>query len=128
MTIAEFNQVYPNTLKRLPGKGKRGHKYRAQPTTIDGQRFASKGEAERYLVLRNLATHGQIDDLRLQVAYPLKVNGQLICTYVADFVYTEHDRQIVEDYKGVRLPIYKLKAKLMKAIYGIIIHETGRQR
>ena len=56
--------------------------------------------------------------------YPLRVNGALIGHYIADFVYWENDERVVEDCKGVKTPIYRIKCKLMKAIYGIEIKET----
>jgi hypothetical protein len=60
------------------------------------------------------------------VSYKLEINGILICTYIADLVYwrTGKPKEIVEDVKGVRTPEYKIKKKLMKAIYGIDIFET----
>lgn len=104
------------------------NKYGAQPTVVDGIRFASKREARRWQELKLLEKGKQISGLRRQLRYPLEVYGELIATYVADFVYypTPHDSPVVvvEDTKGVRTPEYKLKAKLMKAIYGITILET----
>lgn len=94
-------------------------KYRNQRT----RGFASKKEAKRYDELRLLEKAKQISFLRTQVRYPIKVNGTLVCTYIADFVYVG-DREIVEDCKGLRLPLYQLKKKLMKAVYGIDILET----
>jgi hypothetical protein len=86
--------------------------------------FASKKEAARYQELKLLEKAGEIGKVVCQRRYPLRVNGQLICTYVADFVYDDGRTVIVEDCKGVRTSIYKLKTKLMKAIYGITILET----
>jgi hypothetical protein len=72
---------------------------------------------------------GEARNLRLQVPYKLEVNGSLICKYIADFVYEERQRdgswrEHVEDVKGFKTPEYKLKAKLMKAVHGIIVRET----
>lgn len=93
--------------------------------------FASKKEAGRYQELLLLKKAGAICELKTQVAYTLSVNDQLICLYVADFVYLEETgdksdplRVIVEDVKGYRTPEYKIKAKLMKACHGITIRET----
>jgi len=52
------------------------------------------------------------------------VAGQHICTYRADFAYDENGARVVEDAKGVRTPAYRLKAKLMKAVFNIEIRET----
>jgi hypothetical protein len=101
------------------------NKYRNEPQTIDNIRFASRKEADFYVVLRTLLRAGLISDLRWQVRYPLRVNGQLICTYVADFVHIdEHGMEIVTDVKGVRTREYITKKKLMAAIYGIAIREV----
>jgi hypothetical protein len=47
-----------------------------------------------------------------------------ICAYVADFCYRENGVDVVEDVKGTRTELYKIKAKMMWAIYRIIIKET----
>lgn len=103
-------------------------KYRAKRTTIDGINFASLGEARRYVDLKHLQSLGRIKNLQLQVAYPLAVNGYKLCTYVADFVYVEDGKTIVEDFKGVRTPIFRLKAKMMKALLGIELRITGSRK
>ena len=101
-------------------------KYHAIPTEVEGIRFASRMEARRYQELRLLEGAGEIRDLELQPRYPLRVNGRLICTYVADFRYWDvrEGRHVVEDAKGVRTSTYKLKAKLMKAVYEIDVQEV----
>ena len=99
-------------------------KYHAQPTTLDGHTFPSLREASRYSELCLLLRAGDITDLSLQVPFPIHVNGTLACTYIADFVYTQDGRRVVEDSKGFRTPIYKLKRKLMKIVRGITILET----
>ncbi len=103
-------------------------KYRAKRTVIDGITFASRGEALRYQDLRCMEKAGRIKDLQLQVAYPMSVNGYKLCTYVADFVYLEDGKKIVEDFKGVRTPIFRLKAKMMKALLGIELRITGSRK
>jgi hypothetical protein len=99
-------------------------KYHAVPTVIDGIRFDSKAEAARYRDLRILEAAGEIYNLQVHVQYPLVVNGIKIGSYEADFVYGENGRIVVEDVKGVKTPVYRLKNKLMKAIHGIEIVET----
>jgi hypothetical protein len=109
-------------------------KYHAQPTVVDGIRFHSKREAQRYGELKLLETHGRIHGLELQPAYPLDVLGlasSKIGTYVADFKYCEcltpHDCMcmalVVEDVKGVKTALYKWKKKHVEAQYGIQIRE-----
>jgi len=100
-------------------------KYSNKPVELDGYTFASKLERDRYADLKLLAYAGKVTDLRLQVAYPLIVNGEKVCTYVADFVYTDTDtgQSVVEDAKGYVTPVYNLKRKLMHAIHSITIRE-----
>ena len=105
-------------------------KYGNKKTVIDGITFDSKKEAERYCELRLLLRSGRIKDLRLQVPYEVvpsvKIHGvkQRAVKYIADFVYTEAGREIVEDSKGVRTREYVIKRKLMKHVHGIDIRET----
>jgi hypothetical protein len=101
-------------------------KYRAKPTTIDGIRFASKAEARRYQELKLLERAGEIHNLETHPKYTLSVNNQVICTYTADFRYEESGEVIVEDVKSrpTMTPVYRLKKKLMKAIYDIDIKEV----
>ena len=99
-------------------------KYHAVRTTVDGITFASKKEAARFVELRLMERAGEIGQLTLQPVWPLVVNGVKICNYIADFQYRTPVGRIVEDVKGVKTPVYKLKKKLMLAVYGIEIYET----
>lgn len=102
------------------------HKYSAVPTTVDGIRFHSKGEAMRYQELRLLEQAGAISGLELQPKFKLEVNGVKIGDYVADFRYTEAGKVVTEDYKGMKTPVYNLKKKLMLALHGVDILEMSR--
>lgn len=114
--------------------GTRRHKYGAVPTVVDGIRFASKAEAKRYQELLLLAKAGEIEMLTLQEEYPLTVNcgaltgGKVIGKYVADFAYFDkrHKRNVVEDVKGFKTPLYRWKKKHVEAQYGISITEVAR--
>jgi hypothetical protein len=108
----------------------KGQKYRAEPTTVDGFRFASKREARRYVELKLLERAGKIGGLEIQPRFDLCVGAMdgrrvKICTYVADFRYWDlvAKRSVVEDVKGVRTPVYRLKRKLMLALYGVDVQE-----
>src|SRR4051812_28082113 len=114
---------------RLPARSK----YRAVRTEVDGIVFASKREAKRYSELKMLRDSGHIFLLVRQPRYRLVVNGKHCGDYVADFEYfpmkaggTEYDpgRKVIEDVKGVKTPVYRLKKKLVEAIYGIEIREV----
>lgn len=99
-------------------------KYRAIPTTVDGIRFASKKEAARYGQLKLMEKAGEISELCTQTKYPLTVGGTTVATYIADFTYRKQGSTVVEDVKGVLTPVYRLKKKLMLAIWGIKIQEV----
>ena len=92
-------------------------KYNNVKQVVDGFKFDSKKESIRYLELREKQKHGIIKYL--------KINGVKVCKYIADFVYYKHGSGIiVEDVKGVKTAIYRLKKKLMKAVHKIEIKET----
>lgn len=108
---------------------KRRQKYGNRITHVGGERFDSAKEARRWQELCLLVRAGEIRDLRRQVAYPLVVNGMLVASFVADFVYVEGGQVVVEDVKGgttkaTRPERYRLKKKLMLAIHGVEIRET----
>lgn len=104
------------------------NKYHASKTEIDGIRFDSRKEAARYSELKLLERAGEIRDLQLQVPFELipKQEGERACTYVADFVYhmTDTGKMVVEDAKGMRTDVYKIKRKLMLWRHGIRIREV----
>jgi Protein of unknown function (DUF1064) len=92
--------------------------------TCDGITFASKAEMQRYWDLNLLERAGLIRNLKLQPVYELKVHGERVCKYVADFRYEENGKIVVEDCKGVRTAEYRLKKRLMKIIHKIEIKEV----
>ena len=113
------------------GRGKRCGKYNAKKTVVDGVTFASKLEARRWNELLLMQRVGEIQSLQRQVPFDLVVNGHLICRYIADFCYamTETGERVTEDAKGILTPEFRLKAKLMEALYGIVVQIwTGRPR
>lgn len=65
-------------------------------------------------------------DLELQPRFQLLVNGHKVGTYVGDFAFVDcgSGQRVVQDVKGVRTPIYRLKKKLLLAIYGVQIEEV----
>ena len=107
-------------------------KYRNRKTSIDGRTFDSKLEAERYVELKRLQEGGIISGLQCQVPFALEINGNLICKYVADFVYLDVDKKrVVEDVKcgpTASRNDYRIKKKLMKAVHGISVMEVKRVR
>ncbi len=95
-------------------------KYKAQPVIVAGVRFDSLTEGRRFSKLAFLHGNLVIQDLTVDkklLRFPLVVNGVNVGTYVADFRYTYEGETIVEDTKGVITPVFRLKAKLLEALY-----------
>ena len=93
---------------------------------LDGKKFDSRKEANRYCELKILQRAGKISDLKLQVPFVLidKSDKGRAIRYIADFVYIEQGHTVVEDVKGVKTDVYKLKKRLMAERYGIEIVEV----
>ena len=108
-------------------------KYHNEPTVIDGIKFSSRHEAYRYTELKYMEKAHLITDLQLQRVFTLigaqrDENGKIIehpCKYIADFVYKDlNGNTVVEDAKGMKTDVYRIKKKLMLSIYGIKIKEV----
>lgn len=117
-------------------------KYHNRKFTAGGYKWHSKKEYDRWNELYALYIAGKITNLQRQVKYvlipaqygPDKIGprggvkrGPLLereCAYIADFVYEQDGRIVVEDVKGVRTENYVTKRKLMLEKYGIRILET----
>lgn len=117
-------------------------KYHNRKITRDGVTFDSRREARRYEELQLLQQAGEIKNLRRQVKFVLiptqrepniigprggVKKGKLLereCSYIADFVYGENGKMVVEDAKGLRTKDYIIKRKLMLRVYGIRVREV----
>lgn len=115
--------AYPRKRRPAPPK------YKNSGLHINGMWFASKAEGMRYEQLLALEAEGKIENLECQVRFDVRVNNKLCCFYLADFRYTVLDelgrplRRPVEDVKGMRTPLFVLKAKLVEASHDIEIVE-----
>lgn len=134
------NLTFCPFFKSISNKPKQ-NKYQAQKCEFNGEKFDSLKEMRRWLELRLLERSGEITDLNRQVKFVLIgtqrepdivgkrggiIKGKIIekeCAYWADFTYLQNGQLIVEDTKGVRTEVYKIKKKLMLARYGIRIRE-----
>jgi len=113
--------------------GSTGNKFNAKIVKTDEGTFRSKGEYNYWcaLVLRQRA--GDIRNLRHEPRYPITINGVKICDVLPDFEYEEWTGNdwilVVEDHKSPATitPVYKLKKKLLFAIYGIEVREVYSQ-
>lgn len=114
--------------------------------TIDGQKFDSKKEKQRYDELVLMEKAGLIRNLKRQVPFELlpavwedvtiqlktKVKQERRCIfrtteYVADFTYEQDGVEVVEDVKASAYfqdSVYKLKKKMMYCIHNIKIKEV----
>ena len=125
----------------------RRRKYGNTKITVDGIQFDSKREAARYQELKLLERAGVISFLQRQTKFQLipdqhapsnaiytkgprkgqRKPGKLLeheCSYIADFCYIRNGETVVEDAKGYRTEVYKIKKKLMLERYGIQIREV----
>ena len=102
-------------------------KYKAKKTVVDGIVFDSLKEASYYRDLKLLEKAGEIYALELQPIFQIVVNGKKICKYYADFAYMENGERKVVDVKSAftrKNPVYRIKKKLVEAIYGTEITEV----
>lgn len=117
-------------------------KYGNRKLMVGGVSFDSEREFNRFCELRMLARAGYISDLQRQVKFLLIPaqrepdivgkrggikKGALIekeCAYIADFVYIENGKKVVEDAKGFKTKEYIIKRKLMLFVHGIRIKEV----
>ena len=75
---------------------------------------------------------GEIERLMLQVPFELipaqrNAKGRVIekaVTYIADFTYIRDGAYVVEDTKGYRTDVYRIKKKLMLWRFGVQVREV----
>ena len=102
-------------------------KYRNKKVIIDGITFDSKAEGDRYIELKLLQKSGKISNLVLQPEFNYKgETGKKLFKYKADFQYNDGDAVVVEDVKGVRTPVYRIKKKLIEDQFKIEIIEIRK--
>ena len=100
-------------------------KYYNIKTKVDNITFDSKLEAKRYKELKILEEAGVIKDLQLQPTYELiptfKKDKKIYrkTTYKADFSYYDNElkKTVVDDTKGFKTDVYKLKKKMFEYKY-----------
>ncbi len=114
----------------------RSSKYGNRRIIVGGETFDSEREYRRYCELKLLEQAGEIKNLARQEKFVLiptqRIREQLIekeCSYRADFTYWEETaegcwQKVVEDAKGCRTEVYKIKKKLMLWVHGIRIREV----
>ncbi|WCE67955.1 DUF1064 domain-containing protein [Sulfitobacter faviae] len=127
ITAAEFLSKRSTT-----GGAKKGRVRGTKAMVVDGIKFHSKREGNRYAVLRQLECAGIIENLRLQVPYELQgADGPILTPtgrnmiYKADFVYFDKriNAEVVEDSKGWATDVFKIK-KAILAAQGVLVVES----
>ena len=128
---------------------KKKNKFNAQKVTIDGITFDSVLEGDRYLVLKEALSKGEISDLRLHQTYELLPSQKIKVTetkqlktkvkvvekektiflgvkFTPDFVYrNKFGELIAEDIKGSKKVIsrdFGLRQKKLYATQGIYVN------
>ena len=112
-------------------KARKRHKYNAKGEYVDGRWFDSGAEAMRYKQLKELEAAGFIINLQFHTQFPVLIKGKQMFVYKTDFTYDVIEpssgnviENIVEDVKGMKTPVYRLKKKIVEAEYGFPIAET----
>nr|DAL31304.1 MAG TPA_asm: Endonuclease [Caudoviricetes sp.] len=108
------------------------NKYHNKKVEFEGIKFDSKKEALRYKELKYLAEKGLIKNLELQKMFELlpkyDINGRHVraITYTCDFYYYDTIKNlfVVEDVKGMKTDVYKIKKKMFEYKYQIEIKEV----
>ena len=101
------------------------NKYHNKKVIYDGITFDSIKEKNRYIELKLLERAGLIKDLKLQYEFELQpafiLNKKKIrkISYIADFYYYDNklNDYVVEDTKGMRTEVYKIKKKMFQYRY-----------
>ena len=127
MKVEDFKKKFALKDGKVINK-KKSSKFNNVKVEIDGYVFDSKKEAGYYGILRLKEKAKLIDRFEMQVRYDLVVNNIQIGFYKADFVTYKNGKALeVIDVKSEmtkKLPVYRLKKKLIFACYGITIKEV----
>ena len=110
---------------RLPAVSR--SKFKNKKVHLDGYTFDSQAEAKHYkFTLKPRLEAGEISHLEIHPRIRCELNGRKICDYIADFRYLDASLEgpqgqtgctVVEDVKGYKTDVYRLKKKLVEAMY-----------
>lgn len=100
----------------------RTSKYNNIKTSHNGRVFDSKREAEHAKLLESMRKAKNPSQKVIQILYqskfPIVIKEKKICDYVADFyVLFADDHCEIHEVKGFKTAVYKLKKKLVEAVY-----------
>lgn len=106
---------------------RRPSKFKNKRYQLDGISFMSKAEAAYYWFhIKPREKVGDINNLVLQPRIRCEIGGQKICDYIADFSFFDRQEegqhgqrgcQVVIEVKGYKTDVYRLKIKLVHALY-----------
>lgn len=107
-------------------------KYANRKVELDGRKFDSKAEADRFAQLKLRERIGEIADIECQPRFDIIANGVKVAFYKADFRYrvVATGAVVIEDVKSAitrKEPLYRLKKKLVEALHGVVITEIERR-
>lgn len=102
-------------------------KYHSTKIVTEEGTFDSKREYKRWLILKDMEKLGLISSLKRQISYELiptqkldtpRYNkktkkyqrSEISVRYIADFVYEEDGKTVIEDAKGMQTDTYKINA------------------
>lgn len=115
------------------------NKFRARKTVVGSVTFDSGLEARRYQNLLLLQKAGEINNLEIKPIFRFSIDGRPILIksagypngrqvkYIADFAYFDvaRNKRIVEDVKGFRTDVFKLKKAITECLFpGVIVEEV----
>ena len=112
------------------------NKFHAKKCSVDGKKFDSIAEMERYLILKDKQKRGLIYGLECQKRFVIVKaqthDGKRVqeVVYIADFAYYDSytKKLVVEDVKGSKkgaaYQLFTVKKKLLLQEYGLWVHEV----
>ena len=102
-------------------------KFKNKKVKLDGYTFDSLAEAKHYQhTLLPKYKAGEIRHLQVHPRFKCIIDGVKVCDYIADFSYIDINQiglqgqqgcEVVEDVKGYKTDVYKLKKKLVEALH-----------
>lgn len=127
-----FKLDFENNMSNLLKTTKKS-KYGANKCEYEGIKFDSKKEKNRYIELLTLERQKLISNLQRQVPFILQekfeFGGKIIreIKYIADFIYVENGKIVIEDVKSEATKkdkVYQLKKKMFMYKYKNNIKEV----
>lgn len=115
--VAPYSQWSSVTFDRPSRRFKR--------SSVDGYRFVTARQVERYGELRRLVDAGDIWGLQVHPGFVFRLNGVQLANYQATFAYCLRlqFKQIVEDVREHRPREWPIHKRLMQAFFDIEVRE-----